>query len=106
MSAIDTSLNYLSSWDIDQLVATDVVTAGIGATALYTIPSTLPPIPVYDVQFRPTGSTVWYQAGIYSTNGTIAAGSSFYTYVLGNVLYIFSAGGSARYFIWSDKVNY
>lgn len=101
-------LYYLSSWDIDQLYATDTVTiAGAGTTTVYTIPSDLPALPTFNVQFQPTGSSQWFDPGVFATAGTFATVSSFYTSIVGGAIVIttFSAG-TARYFVWTDKLDY
>lgn len=100
-------ISYSSTWDIDQLLATDTVTVGSGVTAIYTIPSTAVPIPTYAVQFQPTGSTFWYDAGMSSSNGTAAGVFTFYSYISGSSISINApSAGKARYFVWADKVNY
>lgn len=107
MSVDDTKLNYLSSWDIDQLVDTDTISVGSGATAVFTITSPLPSSIVYEIQFQPGDSGPWYQAGEYSTDGTLANSASFYTYINAGQLFINTpVTGKARYFVWSDKIDY
>jgi hypothetical protein len=103
MSVNDSQLNYYSEWDIDQLVASDTISVGSGVTAIYTIPSALLPIPVFEVQFKQ--GSVWYQAGQYSTDGTFANGQVFYSYIQNGKIYVNApATGIARYFVWSDTV--
>ena len=99
--------NYDNGWDIDQLIAQGSVSiGGSGNTAVYTISNSSLPN-VYEVLFQPTGSTYWYQAGSSSTNGTIAGEFKFYTYINGTSLFINTASaGTARYYIWSDKLNF
>lgn len=105
MSIDNTKLNYLSTWDIDQFIATDTIAIGIGITAVYTIPVTSVTLPVYEVQFENSGR--WYQAGAYSIDGTLAGLFSFYTYISAGAIYIVTTiAGNARYFIWTDKVNH
>ncbi|CAB4132579.1 hypothetical protein UFOVP253_37 [uncultured Caudovirales phage] len=101
----DTKANYASKWDIDQLFATNTVPVGVGTTAVYTIPGTIPAIPVYEVQLQVGGK--WYQAGGFATSNTIATLQSFSTYISGNQIFITTGvAGTARYFVWTDKVNY
>lgn len=101
----DTKVNYASKWDIDQLFATNTVAVGVGTTAVYTIPSTIPSVPVYEVQLQ-VGSK-WYQAGLLATSNTLATSQNFSTYISGNQIFITTTvAGTARYFIWTDKVNY
>jgi hypothetical protein len=105
MSADNTKLNYLSTWDIDQLVATGTIPVGVGATAVYTFSSPLPSLPVFEVQLQ-IGDK-WYQAGQFATANTLATLQSFYTYINGNQVFInTTVAGTARYFVWSDKVDY
>lgn len=103
----DTKIGYASEWDIDQLVATADVAVGSGDTAIYTITGSLPAIPVYEVQFQPGGSGPFYQAGAYSTDGTLANTSSFSTYISAGQIFITAfTTGVARYYVWSDKVDH
>ena len=103
----DSKLDYSSEWDIDQLLTTNSVSVPSGTSSIYTIPATLPAIPVFHVYFRPSGSAKWYESGAYSTSGAYAALQSFYTYVSGNSISInTTVAGTAKYYVWSDKVNY
>lgn len=106
MTVDNSKLNYYSGWDIDQLVASDSIVVSPGTTALYTIPSSLPTLPSFEVQLKPTGSSKWFQAGSYTTSDTYATHNSFVAYIQSGVIYIVCAGGTARYFVWSDKVDY
>lgn len=107
MSADDTKLNYLSTWDIDQLYATNTVVLALVTNPIYTIPADIPGIPVFEVQLKPIGSTKWYQSGSFTLSNTLATQRYFYTYVEAGVLYITTTViGTARYFVWTDKVNY
>lgn len=101
-------LLFSSQWDIDQLVESGTVNIGAGITELYNFSSsTLPDFPVTEVQFQPTGSSQWFVPGEASTDGTTGNAFSFYFYVQNQTLYInVPEAGKARYFIWSDKVNY
>lgn len=106
MATDDTKLSYLSTWDIDQLLDTDTKSVGSGDTAIYTITGQFP-IPEYEVQFQPTGSTFWYEAGMSSSNGTVAGSFTFYSYINGSSIFINApTAGTARYFVWADKINY
>lgn len=108
MARDDTKLNYYSGWDIDQLFASNAdapLAIGAGTTAVYTIPASLPAVPVYEVQLQVGGR--WYQAGMFATANTLASSQSFSTYITGNQIFITSSvAGNARYYIWTDKVNY
>lgn len=106
MATDDSKLNYLSTWDIDQLVTTDSISVGSGATAIYTITGNVP-IPEFEVQFKPTGSTFWYQMGMSSSSATVATTFMAYSYISGSSIFINApSAGTARYFVWADKVNY
>lgn len=108
MSTVDDSkTSYYSGWDIDQLVASDSVTVPSGATAIFTLPSDLPSLPVFEVLFRLSGFSRFYQAGYFSTDGTIANSHNFSSYISGNQLFInTSDAGTAKYYVWSDKLDY
>lgn len=107
MSLPDTNIAFNSNWDIDQLSFTNSISIGSGLTALYTLDATLPSIPVFEVQFKPTGSTRWFNCGVYATADTLATQDLFFTYIQSGVIYInTSVAGTARYFVWQDKVNY
>lgn len=107
MATDDTKLNYSSGWDIDQLVASAAVAVSSGTTAIYTIPATLPATPEFEVQFKPAASARYHQAGYYSTDGTLAGGHQFSSYVQGSQVFITTdIAGTARYYVWSDKVDY
>jgi hypothetical protein len=105
MATDNDKLNFLSTWDIDQLVATAEVAVPSGTTALYTIPSTLPAIPVFEVQIKV--GTKWYQTGTFATSNTLATSKIMNAYVSSGQLFISTnTAGTARYFVWQDKVNY
>jgi hypothetical protein len=106
MAVDDSKLYYLSQWDIDQLLATNSIAVGSGATAIYTISGDVP-LPEYEVQFMPTGSTYWYEMGTASSDGTLAGTFTVYSYISGSSIFINApTAGIARYFVWADKVNY
>lgn len=112
----DSKLNYSSSWDIDQLVVsndtsattfTNRVVVPIGTTLISTVPTGLPDIPEFDVQFQIANLTRWYYPGSYSTNGTVAGLHAFSVFLQNRGIYITTdIAGTAKYFIWADKVNY
>lgn len=107
MARDDTKLAHFSGWDIDQLFAESSAAVGIGTTAIYTIPASLPTIPVFEVLFRATGFSRFYQAGVYSTNGTLANTHTFSSYVSGGQIFITTdVAGTAKYLVWIDKVDY
>lgn len=107
MTVDNTKFNYRSAWDIDQLIAQgSVAVGGAGDTTLYTITSSAVPN-VFEVLFQPTGETSWYQAGTSSTSLGAGAIFTFYAYINASSLIIHTGGaGTARYYVWSDKVNY
>lgn len=105
MATDNTKLNFLSSWDIDQLVTSGEVAVPSGTSFIIAVPSGLPAVPVFEVQLKVNGR--WYQTGHFSTAGTTASQQGFYTYVDSGGIYITSTiNGIARYYIWQDKVNY
>lgn len=107
MSRDDTKLNYYSGWDIDQLVSSTTMNVGIGTTAVYTIPTTLPSRPVFEILFIRTGFTRYYQPGRYSPNGTLASSKAFSSYQNGNQIFITVAEtGTAKVLIYSDRYDY
>lgn len=105
MTLNDTNLEFSSTWDIDQLTATGTVAVGAGTSVLYTLPNSTF-INAFEVQFKPTGG-LYFQAGTSSTNGTIAGLFTFSCYIsAGAVQIVTPSAGTARYFIWADKVTY
>lgn len=105
MTVDATKLRYFSGWDIDQLVATGTLAVGVGATPVYAIPATVP-LPEFEVQLQPTGSSFWYRPGANSSAGA-TVNINFYTYILGTSIFINTdTPGTARYFVWADKFNY
>lgn len=107
MARDDTKLGYYSGWDIDQLVASAIVTVPIGTTAIYTYPANLPTIPVFEVQFRHIGLNRFHQPGTYSTDGTLANSHTFSSFLQAGQIFITTdVAGDAKYFVWSDKVDY
>lgn len=107
MSKDNTKLYFSSDWEIDQLYATASISVGSGTVAVYTFPTDIPALPVYHIQFKPTGSSVWYDPGTYMTSATLATQKVFYTYILSGTAYaVLPNSGTVRYFIWTDKVNY
>lgn len=104
MPTDNTKLNYLSTWDIDKLlVEAQETIIGSGTTALYTIPASLPVVPTYEVQFKVSPTTLWCQTGTYGTGGS----DYFSTYVQSGVIYIkTTTAGTARLYVWTDKVDY
>lgn len=100
------NLKYLSSWLIDQLLATNETSVSSGTTLIYTATSGLTP-PLFSLQFKPSGSNNWYQPGRSATGNTLATGFTFYGYVLNNSVYaVTDRAGIVRHFVWSDKVTY
>lgn len=106
MTVDNSKLNYYSAWDIDQLLDTDTVLIGSGDTAIFTITGSTS-IPEFEVQFKPISSTYWYAMGTSSTDGTVANTFTVYSYISGASIFIHApVAGTARYFVWADKVNY
>lgn len=107
MSTNNTKLNYDNAWDIDQLISTDTTVVPSGVSVVTAIPPTAMPIPLYEVQFQVSGLSRWYQPGAYSTTGLLANMQSFSAYVQNGNIYINTTiAGTAKYFIWTDKINY
>ena len=107
MAVNENDLKFLSSWDIDQLVKSATVSiSGSGNTSLINFSSlSLPTVPVFAVQFQPSGSSQWFSEGLNSTDGTFVNLFTFYSYVDGTTLYINTASaGTARYFLWHNEV--
>lgn len=103
--AENSKLKYSSSWDIDQLATLQEVTVASGTNTIATIPVPVT-YPVFEMQFKPSGSTKWYQMGYNSSNATLAGGFTFYGYVLnGNLYAVCPSAGTVRYFIDTDKVD-
>lgn len=106
MSVDNTKAKYSSLWDIDQQVATVTASVSATATSIYTLSDSSNPS-VYEAQFKPTGSTKWYDVGDGATANTQATLFTFYTYTSGGSIYVVpSVAGIARLFIYQDKVNY
>jgi hypothetical protein len=106
MATDNTKLNYLSTWDIDQLVATGEVAVSSGNTAIVTVPTTGPALPLFEVYFKPGSSSKWFQVGQYSTANTLATVQNCYSGILNRQLYLYSStSGIARYFIWQDRLD-
>lgn len=106
MSVDNTKAKYSSMWDIDQQVASGTTSVSSGTTAIYTLPSSTEPS-THEVQFKPSGSTKWFDVGTGATSNTVATLFTFYTYTLGSSLYVVtSSAGTIRYYIYQDKINY
>lgn len=106
MARDDTKLQYASPWDIDQLIENNEKDITTADTVLFTntIVST---ISSYEVYFKPSGDTRWFKMGRGSTNGSFTGAVSAFAYMSGNALHIKSnLNGRARWFVWSDKVDY
>jgi hypothetical protein len=110
MTVNNSKLNYYSSWQIDQLVTGNPaprVVVPIGVSFLADVPTDLPDVPEFDVQFQIATFQRWYSPGAYSTNGTLAGMHYFNVYIQNRKLYIDTdIAGTARYFMWADKVDY
>jgi len=106
MTVDNTKSEYSSLWDIDQIIDRGTTTVGSGTTAIHTLSDANYPS-THEVQFKPTGSTKWYEVGQNATSNTIATLFTFYTYTLGSSLYVVtSSAGTVRHFVWQDKLNY
>jgi hypothetical protein len=103
MSVDNTKIAFSSRWEIDQLINSQVITVGSGDTAILVFAGDPP---VFEVQFQPTGSSVWYSPGLNSTDGTLANTFTWYAYINGTQLHVNCSGGKIRYFVWGDKVDY
>lgn len=109
MATDNSKLIYNSTWDIDQLIVYNSGTH-VGAspswgdgTALTTFSGNPP---VFELQFKPDGYSSWFPQGANSydnNNGFYVS----YAYIIGNTIYIYNdIAGTARYWIWSDRINY
>lgn len=106
MTVDNSKLNYYSAWDIDQLIATDTVLVGLGDTAIFTITGQIT-VPEFQVQFKPISSTYWYEMGTSSTDGTVGNTFTAWSYISGSSVFMHApSAGTARYFVWGDKVDY
>jgi hypothetical protein len=108
--ANDSATLFNSNWDIDQLTSTGSHVLTSTAQPFYPFSGYLP---IFEVQFKPTGSTVWYGIGTNATAATFA--TSFTCYTVGgtsNLVFAIPSnpagitGGTIRYFVWSDKLVY
>jgi len=99
-------LNYLSSWNIEQLITDTEVAVNTGTTLVHTpVEGAFPPL--YSLEFKPTSSAYWYQAGRSSTNNTVAGAIVFYGYSLNNLIYaVADRSGTVRVRVWADKTEY
>lgn len=105
MSITNTNTAFFSGWDVDQLVTSNSLTVPSGVTTIYTFTDSSSP-PTFEVQFKPTGASYWYQPGASTTNDTSATLFSFQAYISGTSLIISTgSAGTARFWIWQDKVN-
>lgn len=104
MSTVDNSKTaYYSGWDIDQLVTTNSIAVSPGDTSVFSVVGML--FPVYELQFKPTGSTKWYSEGMSSTNNTLANLFIFSSYITGSAVHaVTSTSGTIRYYVWEDTV--
>lgn len=94
MTLDSTNVAFSTTWEIDQLVATGDVAVS-GQTAVYTFSGD---IPTFEVYYQPNASNYWYQAG--SSEGF------FKSFISANTLYVTPTNpGTARYYVWSDKVT-
>lgn len=116
----NTKLNYLSEWDIDQLLfpgepneVDNVSLAGNTFTPTNVLLKAynLSFPAVVDGTFQIVGDTVWRQFGDSTTSG----GINLETFILSTptgvylTYYNFNSGAIAvnvRYYVWTDKVNY
>lgn len=104
--AVDNSkVLFSSNWDIDQATTNGFVSQAISAnvdTSFYTFSGGN--VPVFDVQFKPSGENNWYLPG----QNMNAADSGFYfqAYALGSNLYAKSTiAGTIRYIIYMETIT-
>lgn len=98
----DSKVEFNSNWEMDRLIAQNDVAIGTGTTLLYTFASSLTP-PSFEVQYSPNSSQ-YYQMGHGQLGGTYF---DVHAFIDGTGIYVTSnVAGRARYYIWSDKVNY
>lgn len=104
MAINDSMIQFSSQWEIDQRKASGEMSVGSGTTLVYTANTSYP---VYEMQFKPTGSSKWFMPGVNSANNTSASTINFFPYVNGNNIYVsVNASGTIRYYVYTDKVNY
>lgn len=97
MTVDNSKLAYFSGWDIDQLIASDIVVVTTGFNNIYTISANLVAIPTFELQYKPNGSAQWFKAG----------SQGFYSYINTGIIYAkVPSNGLVRYFVWADKVDY
>lgn len=104
MAINKTKVEFTSQWEIDNLLNSvpDKVINANQNTSLYIIPD-VTSLPVFEIMFSPDGLN-WYNVGVYDNNGNI---NGTHAWIEGNQIYFFSdAPGTARLYVWSDKVNY
>jgi hypothetical protein len=109
MEPNNSDLIFLSNWDIDQLLEAGTVNVSSNPTTVYSYTGNLP---TFELQFQPAGDTKWYDAGANTTNGTTTNLFWFYGSAQNGTISIYAynnsgnQSGTARYFIWADKVEY
>lgn len=102
MAVDKTKLAFGTTNEIDHILTTGTVDVGVGTTAIYTFSSVGLP-PVFEVQFRGSGSIQWQSAGIYREGVTLY---NTHAYIQVTTIYFTTdRAGTARYFVWSDTVN-
>lgn len=107
-------LNYISTWDIDQILYQGQITATLTGTftpvnvLLYSYTSSFPL--VVDGTFQTTGDTVWRQFGDSTTSLGINLETFLATTSSGVYLTYYNFGAditvNVRYYVWTDKVTY
>jgi hypothetical protein len=106
MSVDDTKIAYSSTWDIDQLISSGDVSIGVGTTTVAVLPGATI-LNEFSIDFKPSSGSLWYQPGKSSTNGTLGAVFDCYSYISGISLMMYtSTPGTARYYVWADKITY
>lgn len=106
MAINNSKLNFLSTWDIDQLVATGEVAVPGNLVSVVAIPAGLPALPVYEVYFKHGSGSKWYQVGQYSTANTTATAANSYSYIQNGQLFVATVtNGIVRYYFWQDRID-
>lgn len=103
--AVDSDkIGYVNSWDIDQLVATDVVSVTTGYNTIFNA-GAFGPLPMFELQYKPTGLNTWLQMGDYYDSTNFLRRSWAWEQD-GTIIANVPQNGSIRYFVWGDKIDY
>lgn len=103
--AVDSDkIGYINSWDIDQLVASDVVNVTTGTNDIFNA-GAYGSLPMFELQYKPTGLGTWHQMGDYYDSGGLLRRA--WSWEQDGVVRInVPQNGVVRYYVWGDKVDY